>query len=133
MVANSVRQTIKELSEERDRLSSAIESLESVLKGLTHGGRKSDSGSIGSAMSQGGTRKRKNAPRGLLRKMMREALRASGKSLPPSVLRDRVLKAGYPSSSPRVLYTAVYNAAKKDPDIKKTKDGFALKAGARKK
>ena len=53
--------------------------------------------------------------------------------LPPSVLRDQVLKAGYPSSNPQVLYTAVYNAARKDPEIKKTKDGFALKARNSKK
>ncbi len=131
MVANSVRQTLKDLCEERDRLNSAIESLEGVLRGLTGSQGRSDS--VSQHFGIGGTRKRKNAPRGLLRKMMREALKASGKSLAPSVLRDRVLKAGYPSSNPHVLYTAVYNAAKKDPDIKKTRDGFALKTGAGKK
>ena len=129
MVANSVRQTIKELREERERLDAAIDSLESILRDLTRG----DKAGVESAVSGGATRKRKNAPRGLLRKLMHEALRASGKSLPPAVLRDRVLNAGYPSSSPQVLYTAVYNAAKKDPDIKKTRDGFALKSGAARK
>lgn len=131
MVANSVRQTIKELQEERDRLDAAIDSLENVLRDLTQG-RGKGAGAARDA-NGGGRRKRKNAPRGLLRKLMREALRASGTSLPPSVLRDRVLKAGYPSSNPQVLYTAVYNAAKKDPEIKKTKDGFALKANAGKR
>lgn len=132
MVAESVRQTIKELREERDRLDAAILSLENVLKDLTQG--RSGAGSrLEGGVNADGRRKRKNAPRGLLRKLMREALRASGTSLPPAVLRDRVLKAGYPSSNPQVLYTAVYNAAKKDPEIKKTKDGFALKASAAKK
>ena len=129
MIANSVRQTIKELREERDRLDTAIGSLENILRDLTQG-RQGDGES---AANGGGRRKRKNAPRGLLRKLMHEALRSSKKSLPPSVLRDRVIKAGYPSSNPQVLYTAVYNAAKKEPDIKKTKDGFALKAGDGKK
>ncbi len=127
MIANSVRETIKELREERDRLDTAIGSLETILRDLSQGHKGDGEGAAG------GRRKRKNAPRGLLRKLMHEALRGSRKSLPPSVLRDRVLKAGYPSSNPQVLYTAVYNAAKKDPDIKKTKDGFALKAGASKK
>ncbi len=129
MIANSVQQTIKELREERDRLDTAIGSLENILRDLSRGHKDGE----GAANGGGGRRKRKNAPRGLLRKLMHEALRSSRKSLPPSVLRDRVLKAGYPSSNPQVLYTAVYNAAKKDPDIKKTKDGFALKAGAGKK
>jgi hypothetical protein len=129
MVANSVRQTIKELREERERLDAAIDSLENILRDLTRGDRAGVEG----AVSGGAPRKRKNAPRGLLRKLMHEALRASGKSLPPAVLRDRVLKAGYPSSNPQVLYTAVYNAAKKDPDIRKTRDGFALKSGAARK
>ncbi len=129
MIANSVQQTIKELREERDRLDTAIGSLENILRDLSQGHKDGE----GAANGGGGRRKRKNAPRGLLRKLMHEALRSSRKSLPPSVLRDRVLKAGYPSSNPQVLYTAVYNAAKKDPDIKKTKDGFALKAGAGKK
>ncbi len=130
MIANSVRETIKEIREESDRLDTAIGSLETILRDLSQGHKGDDDGA---ANGSGGRRKRKNAPRGLLRKLMHEALRSSRKSLPPSVLRDRVLKAGYPSSNPQVLYTAVYNAAKKDPDIKKTKDGFALKAGASKK
>ncbi len=130
MVANSVRQTIKELREERERLNAAIDSLENILRDLT-GGRRAGDDSAGG--DDRGRRRRKNAPRGLLRKLMHEALRASGKSLPPAVLRDRVLNAGYPSSSPQVLYTAVYNAARKDPEIKKTKEGFALKAGAARK
>ena len=130
MIANSVQQTIKELREERDRLDTAIGSLENILLGLS---RSQKGDEEDAANGSGGRRKRKNAPRGLLRKLMHEALRSSKKSLPPSVLRDRVLKAGYPSSNPQVLYTAVYNAAKKDPDIKKTKEGFALKAGAGKK
>ena len=129
MIAASVQQTIKELREERDRLDTAIGSLENILRDLPQG-RKGDGER---AANGGGRRKRKNAPRGLLRKLMHEALRGSRKSLPPSVLRDRVLKAGYPSSNPQVLYTAVYNAAKKDPDFRKTKDGFALKAGASRK
>ena len=37
MIANSVQQTIKELREERDRLDTAIGSLENILRDLSQG------------------------------------------------------------------------------------------------
>jgi hypothetical protein len=54
-------------------------------------------------------------------------LKAAKGPLAPVVLRDRVIGAGYPAKNPKTLYTAIFAAAKKDPAIKKTKDGFSMK------
>ena len=134
MVASSIRQTLKELKAERIRIDVAIQKLESILESLTEKRTSAVTRVIRPGRGRPpGKAKRKNAPRGLLRKTMHQALRATNRALTPTELRDRVMNSGYPATSAKILYTAVYNAAKKDPDIKKTKDGFELRAAARKK
>jgi hypothetical protein len=55
-------------------------------------------------------------------------LQAAGKPVPPSALRDAVMKAGYPAKNPQTLYTQIYALAKKDPKLRRTGDGFSLGA-----
>jgi hypothetical protein len=72
----------------------------------------------------------RRAPRGALRAAIHNVL-ARGKTLRPAEIVSGILKSGYPSTStPRVLYTSVYLALKKDPKIRKTSEGFRLRAGA---
>jgi hypothetical protein len=68
------------------------------------------------------------APRGLLQAKVHQVLRAAGKPVPPSALRDAVMKAGYPTKNPQTLYTQIYALAKKDSKLRRTDDGFSLGA-----
>jgi hypothetical protein len=121
MVAASVENAIQSLKEERGRLDAAIASLESLLNGGDAGG------GAGASLADGARRKRKNAPRGLLKKKIHQVLKAAKKPLAPIELRDLVIKAGYPTKNPKTLYTAIFGAAKGDPAVKKTAAGFSLK------
>jgi hypothetical protein len=68
------------------------------------------------------------APRGLLQAKVHQVLRAAGKPVPPSALRDAVMKAGYPTKNPQTLYTQIYALAKKDSRLRRTDAGFSLGA-----
>ncbi len=69
-----------------------------------------------------------------LRQVILEVLKASKRPLRPVELRDRVLDAGYQTTAkPISFYTAVFNAARQDPEVAKTVGGFQLKAHARRK
>lgn len=70
----------------------------------------------------------RRAPRGALRSAIRGAL-SGRRVLRPAEIVAAILKAGYKTAStPRVLYTSVYLALKKDPSIRKTAAGFKLRA-----
>jgi len=68
------------------------------------------------------------APKGLLKETIHKALKGAKGPLTPAVLMRECIKLGYPTTNPKSLYTAVFIAAKKDPAIKKTKDGLSLKS-----
>ena len=69
------------------------------------------------------------APRGALKAAIHKAL-AGGKPAKPSEIVKKVQAGGFKTSSnPRVFYTNVYLALKRDKAIKKTGEGFQLKAG----
>lgn len=72
-------------------------------------------------------RTRKNAPKGLLKKLMHEVLKGQKAPMAPVALRNAIMKAGYPTKNPQTLYTAIFNAAKKDSAVRKTADGFSMK------
>jgi len=127
MVAASVEKAIQSLKEERDRLDAAIASLEGLLRGSTSGAGAAGRGRGRPVGSSGARRKRKNAPRGLLKQKIHQVLKAARKPLAPVELRNLVIKAGYPNKNPKTLYTAIFAAAKGDPAIKKTAAGFSLK------
>ncbi|HZN57446.1 MAG TPA: hypothetical protein VFD71_05165 [Planctomycetota bacterium] len=138
MVGESLETALNALKVERERLNGAIESLEGILSG-GHGATRAmgarrgrrrgrPAKALGAAPAAGvGGRKRKNAPKGLLRKTILGILKSAKRPLAPVELRNAVMKAGYPNKNEKTLYTAVFTAAKKDPAIKKTSDGFALK------
>ena len=68
------------------------------------------------------------APRGALKAAIHKVL-AGGKAVKPSEIVKKVQAGGFKTSSnPRVFYTNVYLALKRDKAIKKTGDGFVLKA-----
>ena len=134
MVNSSIRQPLMELKDERSRIDNAIAKLEQILDTLSETRTIAADRAVRPGRGRPpGRATRKNARRGLLRETLRKALASSERSLTPTELRDYVLESGYPVTTPKILYTAVYNAAKKDPDIKKTRDGFALRASAKKK
>jgi hypothetical protein len=126
MVKESLQSTLRTLKDERDRLSGAIEAIEKLLAGasVTPAGKAPAPVRVARAA---GRPKRKNAPRGLLKQKMHEVLKAARKPMAPVELRNGVIKAGYPVKNPKTLYTAIFAAAKADPQIKKTSDGFSLK------
>jgi hypothetical protein len=133
MVGASVQGALEALKLERDRLNGAIASLEGLVsgggRGAGGGGRKGRRGRPAKAASAGGGGggKRKNAPRGLLKSKIHQALKGAKKAMAPVDLRNAVMKSGYPNKNPKTLYTAIFAAAKADPAIKKTSDGFSLK------
>ena len=137
MVGESLEAAIQSLKAERDRLDSAIASLEGLLaggNGAGGGGRRGGrrpgrpfGTKAGASSARAGGRSRKNAPRGLLKSKIHDVLKLARKPVAPAALRDAVIKAGYPNKNLRTLYTAVFTTAKKDPAIKKTPDGFSLK------
>jgi hypothetical protein len=140
MAAEKVVSALQSLKEERARLDQAILALEMLIaQGRRKRGRprKYPPGpqpaatstapeSMGPA-SPPGKRGRKNAPRGLLREKIREVLRKARRSVSPVDLRDAILASGYPTKSPKTLYSAVFATAKADPRVKKTASGFALR------
>ena len=131
MVGESLQSALQTLKSERARIDSAIDAIEGLLvvgaakKVLRRGRRAAKAARAG--RPRGRPRRRKNAPRGLLRQKIREVLKAARKPLAPVDLRNAVMKEGYPVKNPKTLYTAVFTAAKADPMVKKTSQGFSLK------
>ena len=75
---------------------------------------------------------RRNLRAGLhqIREAILKVLGRNKKPLKPIELRDKVLASGYATSAtPQSLYTAVFNTARKERGISKTKEGFQLKKG----
>jgi hypothetical protein len=136
MAGESVVSALQSLREERARLDQAILALEMLLaQGRRKRGRPrkhppaappAASWTSPEADSPG-TRRRKNAPRGLLREKIREVLRKARGPVAPVDLRDAILASGYPTKSPRTLYSAIFATAKADPRVKKTQSGFELR------
>lgn len=134
MVGETVQSALQSLKNEKARIESAIAALEGLVEGGVPArrkrrgrpGRKPKAKKAAEPKATGG-RKRKNAPRGLLKKTIHSVLKGLKKPLSPAELRNQVMKAGYPLKNRKTLYTAVFTAAKKDPEIKKTSEGFMLK------
>lgn len=133
MIEASVQAALVNLRTERDRLEGAITTLEQLVNGgggavSKRRGRppKARAGQPGRKPA-GARRSGKNAPRGLLQEKIRAVLKAAKKTLAPVDLRNGVMEAGYPNKNPKTLYTAIFATAKKDPTVKKTKEGFSLK------
>jgi hypothetical protein len=127
MVSASVENAIQSLKAERDRLDAAIASLEGLRTGDVGAVRRGPGRPVGPQSTRDGERKRKNAPKGLLKLKIHQVLKAAKKPLAPVELRNLVIKAGYPSKNLKTLYTAIFAAAKRDPAVKKTSSGFSLK------
>lgn len=141
MVGETLQGALEALRAERARLDGAIASLEGLLaatgggtKGGGRGGRRragrppkaSPAAAPAAARAKAGG-KRKNAPRGLLKRLMHDALKKSSKPLAPVDLMNAILKAGYPNKNKKTLYASVFTAARKDSAVKHSKEGFALK------
>lgn len=131
MVGESVQCALESLKMERDRIESAIASLEGLISANGKAGSPTREASARASKAAGKIKgsegKRKNAPRGLLKIRIREVLKKAGKVLAPVTLTEAVMKAGYPNKNKKTLYTAIFATAKKDPAIKKTEEGFSLK------
>jgi hypothetical protein len=139
MVGESVQAALENLKKERTKLDGAIAALEGLVGIVTvtaapakRRGRPPNSAlkvapALKSDAAPAKRGKRQNAPKGLLRKMMIEVLKGAKKPLAPVEVRNLLLKAGYPSKNPKTLYTTIFSTAKKDPEIKKTPEGFSLK------
>jgi hypothetical protein len=121
---------IESLQEEARRLLLKIQELYSQIGNLA-----AARGSTGGKAYQAG-RKPGRGPRGK-RGALKEAIRkilADGMSVRPADIQRRLPSVGYHSASdPRVLYTSVYLALKRDNQIQKTSEGFRLKTRAAKK
>jgi hypothetical protein len=136
MVGDSLGSALRALKDERDRLDEAIRALEGLstaqgarkVSGRRRGpGRPRKLGRPrGVAVTRGG-RRRKNAPRGLLRAKIVAALKDAKKPLRAVELRNAIMKSGYPVKNKQTLYSAIFAAAKKEPLVKKTGKGFELK------
>jgi hypothetical protein len=71
------------------------------------------------------------APRGALKAAIHKVL-VGGKAIKPGEIVKQLGAAGYKTAStPKVFYTSVYIALKKDKAIKKTGEGFRLKAASK--
>jgi len=143
MAGESVVSALQSLREERARLDRAILALEMLIaQGRRRRGRprklRPGTAELGASLPSPswaaletevppGSRRRKNAPRGLLRERIREVLRKAKGPVAPFALRDAILASGYPTKSPKTLYSAVFAAAKADPRVKKTASGFELR------
>jgi hypothetical protein len=145
MTGESVVSALQSLKEERARLDRAILALEMLIaQGRRRRGRPrkhppgTSAAELGASAASpswsaletqvpGGARRRKNAPRGLLREKIREVLRKARGPVAPVDLRDAILASSYPTKSPKTLYSAVFAAAKADPRVKKTASGFELR------
>ncbi len=132
MAKSSLEQALEELKAERDRIDSAIETLEGVI-GSVGGATKAKRGprvAKGTRKKAGAKRGAKRQPRGAMKAKLYEILGAAKKPLAVSEVRDRFIADGYPYSTPQVLYTAIFNSAKTDPGVIKTSKGLRLRAGA---
>ena len=141
MAGENVQSALQSLKDERDRLDEAIAALEMLIaQGRRKRGRprKYPPGAKRPSLlappptkqpneDRSSGRRRKNAPRGLLRARIREVLARAKRPVAPIDLRNAVLASGYPTKSPKTLYSAVFAAAKADPRVKKTEDGFQLR------
>ena len=113
----SLQQAIADLKEERDRIDSAIRVLEDLTNGsLPTSKREHRPAKVGKTT--------KRAPRGLLKKLIHEALAKAKTPLKPVELTDAVIAAGYPHTTKQILYTAIFTAVKKDPQVKKSSEGL---------
>lgn len=144
MVNDSLANALKALVVERDRIEKAIASIEEVLntappraatapnagapgaRGRGHPAGRPVGGPAKPAKKPRG--KRKNAPRGLLKVKIHQALKASKQPLKAARLRDAVVQLGYPSKNLKSLYTAIFAATRDDPKVKKTAAGYSLKS-----
>ena len=137
MVAESLGNALRALKDERDRLDDAIRALEGLSAAQGVSGKLSLGRGPGRPRKRGRPRgsvsttrtgrPRKNAPRGLLRAKIVEALKVAKKPLRAVELRNAIMKSGYPVKNKQTLYSAIFAAAKKEPLVKKTGKGFALK------
>ena len=133
MIEASVQAALANLRSERERLDGAISTLEQLVNGrggvvAKRRGRPPKARAAQPGRKAAKTRRSgKNAPRGLLQEKIRSVLKAAKKTLAPVELRNGVMAAGYPNKNPKTLYTAIFATAKKDPTVKKTKEGFSLK------
>lgn len=133
MVQKSLLTALQNLRSERSRIDGAIAAIEALISGATSmGGRATTARAARKAPARRAKRgrargKRKNAPKGLLKQKIHEVLKGQKKPMAPVDLRNAVIKAGYPARNPKTLYTAIFNQAKKDSSIRKTKAGFSLK------
>lgn len=142
MAGEKVQGALQSLKDERERLDEAIAALEMLIAQGRRGRgrpRKHPPGTKRpplraprppekkSIKDRSSGRRRKNAPRGLLRARIREVLAHARRPVAPIELRNAVLASGYPTKSPKTLYSAVFAAAKADPRVRKTQNGFRLK------
>jgi len=129
MIGSSVESALGTLRAEREKIERAIETLESLLRNAG-GKQKAGRGSalaVAASRPRGGPR-RKNAPRGLLIKSIRDVLKGQKKPMAPVDLRNSLIRNGYPNKNERTLYTAIFAATKKkDSGVKKSAAGFELK------
>jgi hypothetical protein len=139
MVGESLSNALRALKDERSRLDDAIQALEGLAaaQGAVRrsGGRRRGPGrprkpgrprgAAGTARGRG--RRRKNAPRGLLRAKIVQALKDAKKPLRAVELRNAIMKSGYPVKNKQTLYSAIFAAAKKEPLVKKSGKRFQLK------
>lgn len=126
---DSIRSAIQDLERAIDTHTKIKEHLERVLA-LQKGGS-----GVGPTRRLGRGRRAKGEK--TLRDAIVDVLKKTKKPLKPVELRDRVMTSGYATTAtPQSLYTAVFNTARKDPGISKTKEGFQLtkaRRGARRK
>jgi hypothetical protein len=127
MVGEGLQQALTALKSERARLDEAIRTMEKLVTRQVAQERKGPRSKAAKSPARKTAKKRKNAPRGLLKKMIVDALKAAKKPMAPVKLRDAVIAAGYPAKNAKTLYTSVFNTAKAHPKVKKTAAGFSLK------
>jgi len=123
MISDSIQEALKTLESERNRLDAAIGALRAALGTAVATAPRKRGRKPGPARA----RSAKIAPRGLLKQKIHQVLKMAGKPLPAAVLRDRVIKAGYPAKNPNNLYNQIFALGKKDSGIVKTKEGFRLR------
>ncbi len=77
------------------------------------------------------TSRKGRAPRGALKEAIHKVL-AGGEVIRPAEIVKELSRVGYKTASnPRVFYTNVYLALKRDKGIKKTAKGFRLRAASK--
>ncbi len=128
MLQNNLRSVLSTLKAEKARLETAIAAIESLVSGEPAPAAKQAKPAAAKAPAKAAApaATQKRAPRGLLKKMIYEALKSAKRTLAPYELRDAVVAAGYPVKDKATLYTTVFTTAKADKRIRKTKEGFSL-------